>query len=155
MYLKSVYCVRAVAGAKQLEKAYNCHGTICRWYQPLIGGHVLVFCILLLLDVFCEPYTIQNQLGEGLLCILCLCIVSEPQQERNSSKRHIIAMAPFVGGTSPKLEAIFLYFVSCRCWTCFVSPTPTKFGWGKVYYVFGAYVSYQSHIRSRTAQKGI
>ena len=151
MYLVPMYRIRAVAGAKQLKKAHNCHDTICRWYQPLFGGHILVFCFLSLLDMFCELYTNQNQLSEGLLCIWCLCVLSDPQQEQNSSKRHIVAMVPFVGDTSPKLEAIFLYFVSYRCWTCSVSPTPTKIGWSKVCYVFGAYVSCKSRSRSKTA----
>ena len=60
MYLMPMYRIRSVAGAKRLEKAHICHGTICRWYYPQIGGHILEFQILLLLDVFCEPYTNQN-----------------------------------------------------------------------------------------------
>ena len=69
MYLMPMYRIRSVAGAKQLEKAHICHGTIYRWYYPQIGGHNLEFQILLLLDVLFESYTTQNWLEDGLLCI--------------------------------------------------------------------------------------
>ena len=84
------------------------------------------------------------------------------QNMSHNSLQHLIAKGTHCQPTCycsidylPCLHQIhFLCFVSCRCWTCSVSPTPTKIGWRKVYYVFDAYVSHQIRSRSETAWKG-